>query len=546
MSIPSPPTDLDSTFDVPTGVPQAFKFDGKKIYVRDCYPRYYDLLVSLLEDDGVERVSLTGTPGIGKSTFYLYFLTRYHQTNPGKSIALVSFSKSRVMKSCKVLEDGSLATQTTIPTSGIDLYLYDGPPKKTQPDDSGKLITFTCPNYGWFDDVLRDSYHRKRYMPDWEFSELQKANVELELGICDEVLRERFRLFGGSARYCLCTNEEYVDEGRMKVRQGLSKIKSLDHIESCFDGEIDLDLVVHRLMRHVISNPARLYQADLVPASEEISILMKERLDKGLEHERGKLMHWLDGSGKASTFAGWLFENFVHEELQKGGTFALRPLGNAESGSVQLLIDKQPGVYQRFKEKLALDQVFRDIYHAPKASTLKSVDSFIIIGDDRLVLFQITRNSSHPVASEGIVDLLMKLGMLEAAKTNKISVQLVFVVPIQMSATYRSQPVENKEVFDLSIEAFRAADCNVVPGIAREKKRKLNDIGIHNVGQLVDADVEAIGFVRSAVNKLRSDFAVMQELSFLNTMKQFVLGVDYSVQKKMSLSDTNTLSKEKK
>ena len=187
------------------------------------------------------------------------------------------------------------------------------------------MIAFTYPNFGWFDESVRDSFHRKRFVPDWEFAELQKANVELELGISAETLSERFRHFGGgSARYCLSTDEEFIDEVRTEIRQGLAKIKSLEHIESCFDRVTDLDSVVHRLMRYVI--PDRLYDADLVPTSEEICILMKEKLDKGLGHERKKLTHWLDGSGKASTFAGWLFENFAHEVLRNGGTFILRSL----------------------------------------------------------------------------------------------------------------------------------------------------------------------------------------------------------------------------
>jgi hypothetical protein len=224
MSISSPPALTASVLDVPTGVHQAFEFEGDKIYVRDCYPRYYDMLISLLEDKTVERISVTGTPGIGKSTFYLYFLTRYHKEYAGKLISLASFSHSRTMESCKILKpDGSLEYQEKIPRTGVDLYLYDGPPDKKQPDDSGKLIIFTCPNFAWFNDIDRDSFHRIRYMPNWEFAALQKANTELELDIPAEVLKERFCLFGGSARYCLSMNEEYVEKGRVKIRQGLSR-----------------------------------------------------------------------------------------------------------------------------------------------------------------------------------------------------------------------------------------------------------------------------------------------------------------------------------
>jgi hypothetical protein len=206
---------------------------------------------------------------------------------------------------------------------------------------------------------------------------------------------------------------------------------------------------------------------------------------------------------------------------------ALRSLEFPNSESIQLLMGKQYGIYERFKEKLALDQIFREIYHVPEASNLKSVDSFIIIGNV-LVLFQITRNAYHPVAAEGIVDLMRKLDKLKEMKAGEMTVQLVFVVPIQMSATYRPQPVENQDVFNLSFEDLRASDCRVVPNIAEKKKRKLNDLGISNVGELMDADATTTSFVRSAVDKLKLDLLAMQELTFLSSMKQFVLGVDYS------------------
>ncbi len=45
-----------------------------------------------------------------------------------------------------------------------------------------------------------------------------------------------------------------------------------------------------------------------------------------LSNERGKLMRWLDGVGKASVFSGWLFENFVHAVLLDGRNFEIRSL----------------------------------------------------------------------------------------------------------------------------------------------------------------------------------------------------------------------------
>jgi hypothetical protein len=56
---------------VPQGVPQAFDFAGENIYVRKCYPEYYTLLLGKLNKKHIKMLSITGTPGIGKSAFLL-------------------------------------------------------------------------------------------------------------------------------------------------------------------------------------------------------------------------------------------------------------------------------------------------------------------------------------------------------------------------------------------------------------------------------------------------------------------------------------------
>ena len=39
-------------FDAPEGVPQSNEFKGKHIFVRECYPKYYDDILKLLNSDG--------------------------------------------------------------------------------------------------------------------------------------------------------------------------------------------------------------------------------------------------------------------------------------------------------------------------------------------------------------------------------------------------------------------------------------------------------------------------------------------------------------
>jgi hypothetical protein len=201
--------------------------------------------------------------------------------------------------------------------------LYDGPPK-VEPVGVN-MIAFTSPNFDWLDSMEKHSAHRLVFMPVWDIGELQNALETLELKIEDEVLEERFAFFGGSARYCLSTDLRFVLKGRDKVNKALGKIEGFEMVKDCFDGNLDLNTIVHRLMYYRPDDPERDF-ALLFPASVEISMMLKSRLDKKLSNERAKLLRWLDGAGKASVFSGWLFENFVHEILLDGGDFQIRSL----------------------------------------------------------------------------------------------------------------------------------------------------------------------------------------------------------------------------
>ena len=77
------------------------KLSDKQFYVRDCYKTYYDYISEILltkeecsnikgiflaYDGGtpkgfmkVQYISVTGTPGIGKSIFYIYFFERFRK-----------------------------------------------------------------------------------------------------------------------------------------------------------------------------------------------------------------------------------------------------------------------------------------------------------------------------------------------------------------------------------------------------------------------------------------------------------------------------------
>ncbi len=50
-------------------IPMQYPYKKANIYIRDCYPYYFDILWEDLFVDQKLSVLITGTPGIGKSIF---------------------------------------------------------------------------------------------------------------------------------------------------------------------------------------------------------------------------------------------------------------------------------------------------------------------------------------------------------------------------------------------------------------------------------------------------------------------------------------------
>ena len=116
-------------------LPMCYEYQGETIYVRSCYSEYYETIVSVLVGNALDPlrinyITVTGTPGIGKSIFYIYFFQRWMRENLASVIVTASFTKDRTLKSCRVfmnsLSEGE--KMSTIPDIDGALYLYDGAP----------------------------------------------------------------------------------------------------------------------------------------------------------------------------------------------------------------------------------------------------------------------------------------------------------------------------------------------------------------------------------------------------------------------------------
>jgi hypothetical protein len=380
------------------------------------------------------------------------------------------------------------------------------------------MVAFTSPNFGWLDSMRKNKEaHCKLYMPVWELGELWEAVSFLSLNINLDVLIERYKQFGGVPRICFRSDADEYQEELNELDEAIEKIKTFNDVQACFEKSMPMNLVAHRLLHYIPMENPRF--ATLRFGSDFIGRQIYARLNTKLSQERAKLLYWLEGAGKASSFYGWLFENLAHENLINGGRFPYTQLERRSQENI-LLIAPTIGHYQRFTSSLTLEMVFQNVYQMPKSQSFKSIDSYILT-NQMLYLFQITTSLNHPVNCAGLVELFVKLELEAKIKHNPRFVQLIFVVPGGMGKSYKRQKLTSGQV---SIDNWMEVDVGIIPGIGLVREENLKMKGIYTCSEL-DARGEDEGCRRefNCLQKFKTQVTLLKELSYLDQIPQYVL-----------------------
>ena len=406
---------------------------------------------------GETLINVTGTPGIGKSVFYMYVLQQFQEEKDDiKKIVTASYDEGTELERKiwirRENDDSGDLYRKPFDNDEEDCkyYLYDGVPDHppTEPEKGRITICFSSPNTKWLRKLRRRPMeYEECYMPGWAFDELRTARVALGWEVSDEDLVRRWKHFGGTARFILGP-ADVETFGMAEFKDALNKIQSLDDVLDFFlkDGG-HAEKVIHRLLHFDVKKFRVLDVHDfpaLKPGTDYVGFKISENLDAKLDDERTKLMKWLDGHGKPATFLGWLFENYAHEKLLGGITLQLRDLATG-AASYETFSETQ-GHYQRFSVSLPLSQALLEAYWSPDAQNLRSIDSYKL-HNGTLWLFQITRNMDNAVHTEGILDLLKHLRLLETFLAGTTTVKLLFIVPARLESTFPQQVYEMANVF---------------------------------------------------------------------------------------------------
>lgn len=452
----------DSVQTVAYDLPMAYNYLLESFYIRACYLLYYDLISNIL-DSGKRYISVTGTPGIGKSVFYLYFFHRFRRENSKNTIIVASFNKKNKLMRCKVFDSKMVKrrTLTKIPDIPGAIHFYDGTPEYPPPSDQ-QLVCFTSPNSEWLEYMEKALDHTPIYMPSWTLEELYEARNALNLPLTSADIESRFCVFGGIARFCLCLDLSSYEETLMKFMRKIKAIDSYQKLADLLDESCPPKFMCHRIFHFIpkwtdgLEYP-RFYEIRF--ASDDVFYQIQECIGNRNDEERRRFVDMIKAEPLVAPLVGHMFEAECRRFLSRGGEFCVFPLSNGVNA---------------FRLKLKEGD-----FKATDVANFPAIDGYFFDeGLKCLYCFQMTIAQNHPVKIGGFKIMLEFLGLTKLY--DSIDIRLIFLVPEGME-DFKMQGYDRTEPIHID------SDVSLVDGIGPKFTEQLNKQGICTIRDLLVA-----------------------------------------------------------
>ncbi|KAF1318744.1 hypothetical protein FI667_g13600, partial [Globisporangium splendens] len=524
-------------------LPMNDHYDRDQFFVRACYPEYYDLITKK-PDGRVKLVTVTGTPGIGKSVFYVYFFLRYSESHPDATITLASFADRGDLENFVIWTNQEVQTGRTAKRSEMTrmvheaevkaeqenrpyIRLYDGPPRTYEKHI--RTVCFTSLRDEWLNMVTKNQLHIPFFMPLWDLDELEDAAVALNLGSSSPdpvdlpTIADRFDFFGGVAQFCLVDGDSDLNEHKWNFKNEIRKITTdLNTLNDLMADEGE-EKLYHQLC-HCVPDPDALYDYSIKVASRMAALMVLEQISMNLVGRRDNLALVLRSVRGAKALNGHLFEGRAHEKLARGVSFAAKRLCEAEAEesdvrartNVEIIVESSRE-YFNYDDSFSLSSVlFGGPYHV--RMYLRDTS-----GARLLLSLAAPTATTHPVNGDGIIDVLSRLRLADVVSADPDKAALIFVVPKAENPHKRPRDgiLSQRQEIQLSVVNEKTENLCDIPLIVTDRKRE-QELSRKVPPVRTVADLErAIGSKElPGYEKYKYQLAIWQENHVRQTSKQ--------------------------
>ncbi|CAG8439628.1 4521_t:CDS:2 [Funneliformis caledonium] len=385
------------------------------LLIRKCYRD----LASVVLDDNVRRIRITGNPGIGKTYFGYYLL--YLLARQGRTILYES-----VAGRASYVFDGeeTFLTFDKIIThsykSRRDVwYIVDG----MEPEEvKAKTILVCSPKKSHYANFDKYPLATIRLMPEWSLDEIHKCRDKMYPDTDIKKVDKLFSMWGGIPRFVLEKADDYVQQQKLINAVEICGEKIFDYI-----GGHEAGPEISHILIHLWTNP---------PTEEEdknIDDDVNGQVEYVREIPYTQQMYYF-----ASDYVGGLvtekFKQNILEKLLRDIEIAHRMLRGGGNFKYRSLESKDGDLYQPFAKQedvlifSDIGNIENDKYYQPEIKNFPSIDAICAPN----ILLQMTTSILHPIKMVGLDKLRDKL-----AKEGDI--HFYFVVPAQLYDRYQKQ-----------------------------------------------------------------------------------------------------------
>jgi hypothetical protein len=396
-----------------------------KLVVRKCYRDVYDLFLCQAEH-GKKYFGISGTPGIGKSLFFIYIL---HQimSDSCRTINVIVYHfgtqyhvydlREQVVFQTDILDAGGKIRERNT------LYVVDGSDSIYL--QSTCLTLFICsPRSKSYKNFVKQKSAVEWFFPVWSYEEIRDCQNKCYEHLSQESFKRRFDTYGGIARYVFFDNDDYMPR---KMEDALGDLKAVEGVRAV-GVPTDIFPESHTLMHMLVGNykDGRPYQfLGLDLASRYVG----EQL--WLKHHQQMINNMKDiFGGSPSVISGHLFEIYGHLKMRTGtGPLKVRDLDD-DGETIFWTLQNVTRLVTFGKNSIPnlLDPAV--YYEATDDTTFPAIGSFSCQG-----MFQFTVAGTHPIRGTSILREICEL--FDEPK-------LFFVVPPHLFNKFKKQQEQAK------------------------------------------------------------------------------------------------------
>ena len=428
---------------------------SQSIFIRPCYKKLYEMMEKKLQTEN--NVILTGTPGIGKSYFALYWLflavknqrTVLYEEGPKSSRNCYLWSRGEQLVS-EAEENPCLEFSGYLKDPKV-LHLVDSR-RNPRSNMNCQTIVFSSPREENFHDFWKLGAVMF-FMPLWSLDELEECRGRIYEDKLPQVyMTTAIGMFGRVPRYALQFAAREVEEGTWEEESARSgevphamSLRLVNAMKEMSESSLRSLLLFQGLE---VSDSAggvpsrQILHLDTVDFERQVHVFaskhVRERLtdsfEKFLDAKADEMLALGEKNVMFGSVAGLIFERLVHRTFASGsmnGKARLLSCGHGEEQYVTLAFSKEnvkaTKVFGRHEDVGQLDT---KTYYRPKALNYPSIDSLIIV-DDALYLIQITVASHHGVLMNEVERIVSKAGCARNF--------LLFVTKEAQAASFKEQ-----------------------------------------------------------------------------------------------------------